>query len=45
MNRRQSVPYLKTLSLTPENQESPIHFLENWKTLQVCFYLRNHLFR
>ncbi|WP_248347284.1 sulfite oxidase [Cytobacillus firmus] len=42
MNKRLSVPYLKTLSLTPENQESPIHFLKNWKTPQDYFYLRNH---
>ncbi|KAF0815776.1 MULTISPECIES: sulfite oxidase [unclassified Cytobacillus] len=42
MNRHLAVPYLRTLSLSPENQESPIHFLENWKTPQDYFYLRNH---
>ncbi|AND39997.1 MULTISPECIES: sulfite oxidase [Cytobacillus] len=42
MNNQLSAPYLKTLSLSPENQESPIHFLECWKTPQEYFYLRNH---
>ncbi|WP_144542834.1 sulfite oxidase [Cytobacillus oceanisediminis] len=36
------IPYLKTLSLDPENQESPIHFLDRWKTPKDYFYLRNH---
>jgi sulfite oxidase len=35
-------PNLKTLSLIPENQETPIHFLRTWITLEKYFYRRNH---
>lgn len=42
MKNRFVIPYLKTLSLDPENQESPIHFLSQWKTPKDYFYIRNH---
>ncbi len=35
-------PYLKTLSLQPENQETPIHFIENDIVGNHLFYRRNH---
>ncbi|MBB6214166.1 DMSO/TMAO reductase YedYZ molybdopterin-dependent catalytic subunit [Anaerosolibacter carboniphilus] len=37
-----SRPYLRTLSLMPENQETPIHFLKTWITPEKYFYRRNH---
>lgn len=36
------IPYPITHSLEPENQESPIHFLNKWKTPIEYFYIRNH---
>lgn len=36
------IPYLKTLSLSPEIQETPIYFLDHWKTPKDYFYIRNH---
>ncbi len=35
-------PNLTTKRLYPENQESPIHFLNTWKTPIQYFYIRNH---
>ena len=35
-------PYLTTRSLLPENQESPIEFLQEWQTDPTVFFLRNH---
>ena len=37
-----SKPYLRTQSLSPENQETPIHFLRSWITPTEYFYRRNH---
>lgn len=37
-------PYLNTQSLIPENQETPIHFLNQTITPREYFYRRNHLF-
>ncbi|MBM4761975.1 sulfite oxidase [Bacillus sp. B15-48] len=42
MNRVQTIPFLTTRSLVPENQESPISFLNKWKTPLHYFYRRNH---
>lgn len=42
MNGKQVIPFLTTRSLLPENQESPIHFLNKWRTPIQYFYLRNH---
>lgn len=42
MNKHQSIPYLITKSLVPENQESPIHFLNKRITPSHYFYRRNH---
>ncbi|WP_338472460.1 sulfite oxidase [Niallia sp. XMNu-256] len=42
MNRKQNIPFLTTRSLHPENQESPIHFLNEWLTSIKYFYRRNH---
>ncbi|MGJ7922327.1 sulfite oxidase [Neobacillus sp. LXY-4] len=42
MERERIVPFLTTRSLEPENQESPIHFLNYWQTPTKYFYLRNH---
>lgn len=39
---RKNTPFLTTLSLKPENQESPIHFLHEWQTPSHFFYRRNH---
>lgn len=35
-------PYLITRSLYPENQETPIEFLQEWQTEESLFYRRNH---
>lgn len=35
-------PYLTTRSVKPENQETPIHFLDHWQTPLSYFYRRNH---
>ena len=35
-------PYLVTRSLSPENQESPIHFIDRHITPEEYFYIRNH---
>ncbi|WP_078556308.1 sulfite oxidase [Bacillus alkalicellulosilyticus] len=35
-------PFLKTLSLQPENQETPISFVPNKRTPYQLFYRRNH---
>lgn len=35
-------PYLFTKKLDPENQESPIYFLDYWNTPSKYFYRRNH---
>lgn len=35
-------PYLTTISLNPENQGTPIHFLNEWITPEQFFFLRNH---
>lgn len=35
-------PNLTTVSLEPENQETPIHFLPYWITPEKYFFLRNH---
>lgn len=35
-------PYLTTISLDPENQGTPIHFLNEWITPEQFFFLRNH---
>lgn len=35
-------PYLTTISLNPENQGTPIHFLDEWITPEQFFFLRNH---
>ncbi|MCH6264277.1 sulfite oxidase [Neobacillus citreus] len=35
-------PYLTTRSLQPDNQETPIHFLENGETPTGLTYRRNH---
>lgn len=35
-------PHLKTLSLVPENQEMPIHFLKKWAIADRYFFRRNH---
>jgi DMSO/TMAO reductase YedYZ molybdopterin-dependent catalytic subunit len=42
MDPRKSKPYLITRSLSPENQESPIHFVEPGLISSKYFYLRNH---
>lgn len=42
MNGNHFIPFLTTKSLIPENQESPIHFLYQWKTPIHYFYRRNH---
>ena len=42
MNGKQVIPFLTTRSLLPENQESPIHFLNEWHTPIQYFYRRNH---
>lgn len=42
MNRKHNIPFLTTRSLKPENQESPIYFLNNWRTPVQYFYRRNH---
>lgn len=39
---QQTKPSLIAKSLHPENQESPIHFIEKWKTPLQYFYRRNH---
>ncbi|MBA4493941.1 sulfite oxidase [Paenactinomyces guangxiensis] len=31
-----------TVSLEPENQETPVHFVEDWITPEEFFYKRNH---
>ncbi|WP_352921134.1 hypothetical protein [Peribacillus simplex] len=36
-------PYLLTRSLQPENQETPIHFINNDSMENQLFYRRNHL--
>lgn len=35
-------PHLITRELTPENQETPIHFLRQWVTPTEYFFIRNH---
>lgn len=35
-------PYPLTISLEPENQETPVHFVEDWITPEEFFYKRNH---
>ncbi|OIJ20728.1 hypothetical protein BKP45_07970 [Anaerobacillus alkalidiazotrophicus] len=35
-------PYLKTLDLDPENQETPIHFIDSSIVSNHLFYRRNH---
>ncbi|MGA9174776.1 MAG: sulfite oxidase [Thermoactinomyces sp.] len=35
-------PYLVTVSLNPENQETPVHFVEEWITPEDLMYKRNH---
>jgi len=35
-------PYLITRDLDPENQETPIHFIEDWITPEKYFFIRNH---
>jgi DMSO/TMAO reductase YedYZ molybdopterin-dependent catalytic subunit len=35
-------PSLTTVSLSPENKGSPIHFLNEWITPEQFFFLRNH---
>lgn len=35
-------PNLTTISLDPENQGAPIHFLNEWITPEQFFFLRNH---
>ncbi|MFJ8246903.1 sulfite oxidase [Peribacillus asahii] len=42
MKSEDKKPYLTTKNLTPENQESPIHFLNKWQTPIKYFYRRNH---
>lgn len=44
MNNDQPIiqPYLTTISLDPENQGAPIHFLNEWITPEQFFFLRNH---
>lgn len=42
MNGKQIIPFLTTRSLKPENQESPIYFLNKWQTPTQYFYRRNH---
>jgi DMSO/TMAO reductase YedYZ molybdopterin-dependent catalytic subunit len=42
MDPRKSKPYLITRSLSSENQESPIHFVEPGLISSKYFYLRNH---
>jgi DMSO/TMAO reductase YedYZ molybdopterin-dependent catalytic subunit len=42
MDPRKSKPYLITRSLSPENQESPIHFVEPGLISSKYFFLRNH---
>ncbi|WP_409304002.1 sulfite oxidase [Peribacillus sp. SCS-155] len=42
MNIRQEKPYLTTRKLHPENQESPVHFLELETYPEKYFYKRNH---
>lgn len=35
-------PHLTTISLDPENQGCPIHFIKEWITPEQLFFLRNH---
>jgi DMSO/TMAO reductase YedYZ molybdopterin-dependent catalytic subunit len=42
MDPRKSKPFLITRSLSPENQESPIHFLKPGLISSKYFYRRNH---
>lgn len=42
MTNKHNTPFLTTRSLEPENQESPIHFLNKYKTPASYFYRRNH---
>lgn len=42
MNGKPVIPFLTTRSLYPENQESPIYFLNKWQTPIQYFYRRNH---
>lgn len=35
-------PYKTTRDLEPENQETPIHFIEDWITPEEYFFIRNH---
>ncbi|MEC1715916.1 sulfite oxidase [Schinkia azotoformans] len=42
MKNREALPYLTSKRLSPENQESPIHFLYEWLTPIKYFYRRNH---
>lgn len=35
-------PYLTTRKINPENQESPIHFIDSPTTSNKLFYRRNH---
>lgn len=36
------VPTLTTISLNPEIQGTPIHFIDDWITPEELFFLRNH---
>jgi DMSO/TMAO reductase YedYZ molybdopterin-dependent catalytic subunit len=42
MDRPVNRPYLTTRSLTPENQESPVHFLNEYTTREKYLFRRNH---
>lgn len=39
---KQKKPFLTTKDLSPENQETPIHFLNEWLTPENLFFIRNH---
>ncbi|SEN75184.1 sulfite oxidase [Lihuaxuella thermophila] len=41
-NKPMVKPCPLTISLEPENQETPIHFVEDWVTPEEFFYKRNH---
>ncbi|MBA4541508.1 MULTISPECIES: sulfite oxidase [Thermoactinomyces] len=41
-NGRKNHPYPLTVSLNPENQETPVHFVEDWITPVELMYKRNH---
>lgn len=42
MDGEKGFPFLITKNLDPENQETPIHFVDKWQTPIPYFFRRNH---